>query len=121
MSDPRECPHGIQFRKRIDLCCHCIGAELDKLDHKWLAQKRRADVAERALQGLMTNQTGHLLHALADARAERAKVERLTAALREIANMVCDDAGDDGDCGHAGSCSVTQARIALAGTETRKP
>lgn len=32
MTDPRDCPHGVQYRKRIGLCAHCTEDELVRVE-----------------------------------------------------------------------------------------
>jgi hypothetical protein len=31
MTDPRDCPHGVQYRKRMHECCACMEVEIERL------------------------------------------------------------------------------------------
>jgi hypothetical protein len=54
MSDPRDCPHGVQFTKRLSLCGPCMETAMD-------AAIGRAQLAESALRLALANRPTALI------------------------------------------------------------
>jgi len=59
MTDPRDCPHGVQYRKRMHLCPHCMEPEIERLRER---ERTLIDTAHEA-DGLL--QEGRVEEALA--------------------------------------------------------
>ena len=77
MSDPRGCPHGVQYSKRLDLCCYCCAEERDRL-------RAERDQLQEALANLLV--AVDRLRAVQEERDRlRAERYRLREALEEIA------------------------------------
>jgi hypothetical protein len=80
MTDPRDCPHGVQYRKRMHLCPHCMEPEIERL---W----KRVEELESACRSAQASRS-RLSDELRNARVAVAALVRQLGGEARIASEV---------------------------------